>query len=141
MEHLSSACRLDTRSLRPSKILSERSNPASAGEEFGLRDPSIPRTRHASRPRTDALGHPGFVRACCHSAVASLLGGSVPTPRAPAPSGRCAAPTVAVLRRPPADKSVTSETAAPPIAEHRSRHRTHSRTPRKFLLKVLQPHL
>src|SRR5258708_29830553 len=136
MEHLSSACRLDTRSFRPSKILSERSNPALAGGECGSRDPSIPRTRYASRPRTDALGHPGFVRACCHSAVARLLGGSRPTPRAPPPSYRCATPTVAVLRRPPADKSVTSETAATPIAEHRSRHRTLSRTPRNFLAKV-----
>src|SRR5882762_8520682 len=136
MEHLSSACRLDTRSFRPSKILSERSNPASAGGECGSRDLVIPRTGYASRPRTDALGHPGLVRACCLSAVASLLGGSVPTPRAPAPSGRCAAPTVAELRTPPADKSVKSATAATPIAEHRSRHRTLSRTPRNFLAKV-----
>src|ERR1700738_2638795 len=67
--HLSSACRLDTESLRPRRTLFERSNPAAAEEEFGLHDPSIPRTRHASGPRTDALGRPGFGRACCHSAV------------------------------------------------------------------------
>ncbi len=141
MEHLSSASRLDTKSLRPSRTLFERSNPASAGEEFGLRDSSIPRTRHASGPRTDALGHLGFVRACCHSAVASPLGGSVPTRRAPAAFGRCAVLTVAELRRPPADKSVKSATAATPIAERRSRHRTLSRTLRDFLPKVWQPGL
>src|SRR5258708_4106688 len=136
MEHLSSACRLDTKSFRPSRTLFGRSNPASAGEDFGLRDPSIQRTRHASDPRTDALGHTGFDRACCHSAVASPLGESVPTPRAPAAFGRCAALTVAELRRPPADKSVKSATAATLTAERQSRHRTLSRTPRDFLPKL-----
>jgi len=140
-EHLSNACRQGTKSLRPSRTPFERSNPASAEEEFGLHEPSIPLTRRASGPRTGELGRPGFVRECCHSVVASPLGGSVPTRRAPAPFGRCAALTVAELRRPPADKSVKSATAATLSAEPRSRHQTLSRTPRDFLPKVSQPGL
>ena len=133
VEHPSSSRLLDTESLRPNRILFECSNPALAEVEFCLRDSSVPRTRRASGPRTGARGRLQFLRACCHLVAASPLRGSAPTPRARASFGRCAVPTVAELRRPPADKLVKSETEARLGVERRPRHRTPSRTPRNFL--------
>src|SRR6266850_2799331 len=68
-QHPSNARPPETRSLRPSRTLFEYSNPAWSEAEFGLHDPSVPKTRRASGPRTVALGRLQFVRACCHSAV------------------------------------------------------------------------
>jgi hypothetical protein len=135
-EHPSNGRRPETKLLRPSRTPFEYSNPASSEAEFGLRDPSVPKTRRASGPRTGALGRLQFVRACCHSVVASPSRGSVPIPQARAPFGRCVAPTFVELRRPPADRLVKLETAAGPGVERRSRHRTPSRTPRDFLPRV-----
>jgi len=135
-QHRSNARRPETKSLRPSRTLSEYSNPVSAATEFGLHDPSVPKTPRASGPKTGARGCPQFVRACCHSVAASPLRGSAPTRRARAPFDRCIAPTVAELRRPPAGKSVKLETAARAVAERRPRHRTPSRTPRNFVPRV-----
>ncbi len=135
-KHPSNARRVDTELLRPSRTLFERNNPASAEGQFGLRDHSVPRTRRALGPRTGARGCRQFVQACHHSVAASRLRGSAPIRQARAPSGRSAAPTVAELRRPPADKSVKSETAGTLTAERRSRRRTPFRTRQDFLLKV-----
>jgi hypothetical protein len=55
-EHPSNARRPETKSLRPSRTLFEYSNPAFSEAEFGLRDPSDPKIRRASGPRTGALG-------------------------------------------------------------------------------------
>ena len=132
-EHPSNARLAETKSLRPSRTLFEYSNPVSAEAEFGLYDSSVPKTRHAPGPRIGVPGRLRFVRACCHSVVASPLRGSAPIRQARAPCGQSAAPTVAELRRPPADRLVKSETAARPAAERRPRHRTPSRTPRNFL--------
>ena len=140
-EHPSSARRRDTESLRPSRTLFEYSNPVSAAAEFGLYDSSAPKTRHASYPRTGVRGRLQFLRACCHSVAASPLRGSAPIQQAHAACGRCAAPTAAELRRPPADRLVKSETAVRPAAERPYRHRMLSRTPRDFLPRVRQPAL
>ena len=135
-EHPSNARLPETKSLRPSRILFEYSNPASAEGEFVLREPSVQLTRRASGPRTGVRGRLQFVRECCHSVAASPLRGSAPIRQALAAFGRSAAPTVAELRRPPADKSVKSETGARPGAERRPRHQTPSRSPRNFLPRV-----
>src|SRR5216684_2525757 len=123
-EHPSNARLPETKSLRPSRTLFEYSNPVSAAAEFGLHDSSVPKTPHASGPRTGVRDRLQFLRACCHSVVASPLRGSAPTQRVPAHFGRCAAPTVAELRRPPADRLVKSEKAARPAAARPSPHRT-----------------
>jgi hypothetical protein len=135
-EHPSNAYLPETKSLGPSRTLFEYSNPDSAAAEFGLYDSSVLKTQHASGPRTGVRGHLQFLRACCHSVAASPLQGLAPIRQAPAPFGRCAAPTAAELRRPPADRLVKSETTARPAAERPPRHRTLSRTPRDFLPRV-----
>jgi len=88
-------------------------------------------------PRTGALGHLRFVQACSRSGVASLSEGSAPTPRARAPFDRCAAPTDAQLRRPPADRWVKSATATKPGGERRLQRQTPSRSPRNLLGRAL----
>ena len=135
-EHPSNARLPETKSLRPSRTLVEYSNPVWAAAEFGLYDPSVPKTRHASGPKTGLRVHLQFVPGWHHSAVASPSPRSAPILQAHGPFGRCAASTVAELRRPPEDKSVKLETATTLTAERRSRHRTPSRTPRNFLPKV-----
>ena len=131
--HLSSACQLDTESLRPSRTLFEHSNPVSAAVEFGLYDSSVPKTRHASGPRTGVRDRLRFLRAWCDSVAASPLGELAPTLRAPALFDRCVAPTIAELRRPPADKLVKSEIAATLTVEGRPRNRTLSRILQNYL--------
>jgi hypothetical protein len=135
-EHPSSARLLDTESLRPNRNLFECNNPASAAPEFGLRGPSGPRIRHASGPRIEVRGRLQFLLACCHSEAASPLEESAPKQRVPVPFGRCASPTVAELRRPPAGKSVKSETVIGPGVERRLQYRTPSQTPRDSYPRV-----
>jgi hypothetical protein len=108
----SSARGVRKESHRPSRILFGRSSPARAAVVFALQ-PHLPRLpRDVCCPKTDALAGPGFATAYSDWATSSRLQGSAPKQPAHGPSAPGAAPRAAGLRRPPADKLVTSEKGA-----------------------------
>jgi hypothetical protein len=96
----------------PSRILSGRSSPAQAGVVSALQSHLTPLPRDVSDPRTGALAGLEFAPAYSRWATSNRLLGSAPKQPGHGPSAPSAAPRAPGLRRPPADKLVTSEKEA-----------------------------
>src|SRR5579863_3697747 len=124
---LSSACAGRKESHHPSKILSARSSPVQAEVVFASRSHLTRLPPDVSHPRTDAPGGPEFAPAYSRWATTSRLPGSAPKQPVHGPSSPGAAPRSLGLRRPPADKLVTSEKGAAIAVACPSRRQTHSR--------------
>src|SRR5882762_375209 len=128
----SSARAVRKESHHPSRILFGYSSPARAAVVFALQSHLTRSPRDVSGPKTGALADPEFAPAYSHWATSSRLLGSVPKPPAHGPSAPGAAPRAAGLRRPPADKLVTSEKAAALAWACPSRRQRHSRSRRNL---------
>ena len=117
---------------RPSKILSARSSPVQAEVVFALQSHLTRLPPDVSHPRTDAPGGPEFAPAYSRWATSSRLPGSAPKQPIHGPSSPGAAPRSLGLRRPPADKLVTSEKGAVIAGACPSRRQRHSRSRRNL---------
>src|SRR6266403_463442 len=123
--HPSNAYRADKELPHPSKIPSEHNRLAAPQEASASQSRPARQKRHGSDPKTAAPGRQEFAPRHSLWATSSRLPGSAPKQPARAPSAPGAEPRVAGLRRPPADKLVTSEKEAAPAEgcpSHRQRH-------------------
>jgi hypothetical protein len=116
----------------PSRILSGRSSPAQAGVVSALQSHLTPLPRDVSDPRTGALAGLEFAPAYSRWATSNRLLGSAPKQPGHGPSAPSAAPRAPGLRRPPADKLVTSEKEAAVAGVCPCRRQRHSRSRRNL---------
>lgn len=124
----SSARHADRELPRPNRTPSEHNRLAAAEGASVSQSQSVPQKPHGSDPKTAALFGLKSGPTCFHLVAASPSSRSAPKQRVPVSFDPLFFLVVALLRRPPAGKSVTSGTRAEPAVVRRRLRQKHSRT-------------